>query len=265
MKKCLVSDVDGTLIQLGSIDAETLTKVKNFVNEGNVLILASGRVYADILEVEKALGVVADYRVSQNGMVIYDHQGNLLYNDKIPYDSLVSVLEYVFSIEGINIEINAADYRYANVARTVDFLHSSIDETSYIIVDDLKQKALEIDVTTIVLMSHDDDLLSQLEEYINNNYQGSLQIVETYKGFMEVLSVNSSKGRAIDYLLPVIGLDKDQVYVVGDNYNDVSMFEHYYSNSYVIANANQEVISKGKYVVKSVGDLIDYINTNNLS
>lgn len=53
--------------------------------------------------------------------------------------------------------------------------------------------------------------------------------------------------------------NKNDVYVIGDSYNDLSMFE-INNNNFIIDNGIEELNNKATYVVDSIADCIKIIN-----
>ena len=53
--------------------------------------------------------------------------------------------------------------------------------------------------------------------------------------------------------------NKNDIYVIGDCYNDLSMFE-INDNSFILNNDIEELNNSAKYVVDSICDCIDIIN-----
>lgn len=75
--KLLVCDLDGTLLDAqGQIDEKSLTLIKEFCSAGGHFVVCTGRMDTDIQFIEEKLGVKSEYRISQNGAVIYDKKIN---------------------------------------------------------------------------------------------------------------------------------------------------------------------------------------------
>ena len=70
--------------------------------------------------------------------------------------------------------------------------------------------------------------------------------------------MNSWKKELIKQLLDVCNINYDEVAVVGDSGNDIPLFENF-ENSFVMAQAPEEVKQKAKVRLKSFNDLSNYI------
>lgn len=73
--------------------------------------------------------------------------------------------------------------------------------------------------------------------------------------FIEITPKGCSKASAVSFYLDYLGINHDNVLVVGDSGNDVGMFEAFYENSYCMAHAKDSVKSKAAHVVPHVYDL----------
>ena len=73
--------------------------------------------------------------------------------------------------------------------------------------------------------------------------------------FIEITPKGCSKGAGVAFYLDYLGISHDNVMVVGDSGNDVSMFEAFYENSYCMDHAPESVRAKAKNVVSRVYEL----------
>ena len=65
--------------------------------------------------------------------------------------------------------------------------------------------------------------------------------------YYDVADVNTSKGNAVKMVCKALNIDLKDTISIGDDYNDVSMFE-VTGASIAMGNANEEVKKKAKYV-----------------
>ena len=264
-KKYLVSDIDGTLLQHGQIEPETKAKVKNFVKEGNVLVLASGRVKCDIIEIEKLLGVSAECKVSQNGMILYDKKNDLLLYNQIENSLLKNLFDYIFSLKDIEFEVNTKDYRYMEKLRNKEFYSEYVDHSGTKIDNKLREYAHTLQVTVVAILCANDDLLYKVDAHIRMQFKGLLQVVTTYSGIIEIFSAACSKGDALQWLQVKYNWIHENIYVVGDNYNDLTMLQMFQENAFAMDTAEKPIkMAAANKIVKYVGDVIDIINQKSL-
>ena len=75
---------------------------------------------------------------------------------------------------------------------------------------------------------------------------------------IEFMEKGTNKAKALKKLLDVCNINYDEVAVVGDSGNDIPLFENF-ENSFVMAQAPEEVKQKAKVRLKSFNDLSNYI------
>ncbi len=73
--------------------------------------------------------------------------------------------------------------------------------------------------------------------------------------FIEITPKGCSKASGIAFYLDYLGINHDNVVVVGDSGNDTPMFEAFYKNSYCMAHAKPSVRAKASHVISRVSDL----------
>lgn len=83
--------------------------------------------------------------------------------------------------------------------------------------------------------------------------------VERNNHYIDILPCGVSKKNAIKELMNLFHFNKNDVYVIGDSYNDLSMFE-INNNNFIIDNGIEELNNKATYVVDSIADCIKIIN-----
>jgi len=255
--KYFFSDVDGTLLQDHKLDSNTVELIRLFVEQGNKFILATGRIDPDIIGLEKSLGFFGDYRISQNGAVIKDKAGNVIYKKLLPKEVVPALTDYIFGLQNVTVEITEVSSRYATAPRNISYTY---EFTTPIAVDpNIREKIPTLECTLFLILSDDAELFKKIQNDIQEKWGDKIYAVLTSPGCLEVISQEVSKGNAIAFLEKKLGLDKKNIFVAGDSYNDVSMFEKY-SNSFGMKNGAAEAVSKASKIVSSVAEVIEAIN-----
>lgn len=259
MVKHLFSDIDGTLLQNHKIDETTLTKIKEFIAKGNKFYLASGRIDGDIKHlISNHLKVDVDYRISQNGTIVFNKNNEIIYTDYLEQTNLKPLVEYLFSLDSnkITIEVSSVHNRYL-VKPRVGTYFAEFEDVSVVEPNLAEKIGNSILPTVILLLCYDVDYLKVVQDYVNKNFSNYTAVMtNTY--LLEVLNKNSSKGKAIRSIVNKYNINPNDVYVVGDNENDVSMFNEF-SNSFVMNTAKEHVKAQANFMVNLVGDVIDSI------
>lgn len=68
----------------------------------------------------------------------------------------------------------------------------------------------------------------------------------------EITPVGCDKGAGVDYYSKYLKIKPSDVYVVGDSGNDITMFNLFHENSYVMAKAYPSVKKYAKHVIRRV-------------
>lgn len=77
---------------------------------------------------------------------------------------------------------------------------------------------------------------------------------------IELTPYNCNKANGIELYANYFGIKNEDIYVVGDSGNDISMFNKFHENSYCIAKAPLSVSKYAKHVIKKFHDLEKYIS-----
>ncbi|MFL1781045.1 Cof-type HAD-IIB family hydrolase [Candidatus Hepatincolaceae symbiont of Richtersius coronifer] len=262
MIRYLFSDIDGTLLKNNDIDTTTLEKIRKFASKGNKFYLATGRMDNEVRVLENRINLFGDYRISQNGTIVKDKSNQVIYQSLLPENVLLPLRDYLFSFykdPSIIIEVSDENARYAVVERPEVF---NVRFNEYPIVDsNLKDKiGITVFPTLFLILSKNEAVQQQIKTYILKNFGEYVNAVMTSLHCLEVLNKNSSKGNAIKYIVGKEGINPENVFVVGDAENDISMFQNFTKNSFAMVEAKTHVSAHAKFRVNLVGDVLDYIN-----
>lgn len=268
MRKLLASDLDGTLLGSDKILSEKVKKaVKKWQEEGNIFVISTGRMlssleyYADLLNSSK-------YIISCSGAVIYENK-KVMEEHKVPIKQVKKLWEimketggYCQVYAGRNLIANSKGgiaERYEKYAKTLPAGYSIPIFYSPEFKEDFPEDIHKLSFT----FKTDEEASYVLEK------MGHMKDVNYFKSLSflyDIISVKSSKGLAVKSLAEKLGIREEDTYVVGDNENDVSMFEHF-ENSAVMKTAPEHILKKAGIILPSaeedgVSDFIENILTN---
>ncbi len=271
-KKILFCDLDGTLINhLGEIDEYTLTRIRQFCDAGNEFIIATGRQYDDITHFERRIDRGGNYRVSQNGAVILDAEGNTLQDIRIDDDVTVALYNH---LEGLSNERTVAldDPSYIRLEFTNDanryIITTRPELTGYLggdigrtpIFEDVNGFANRIQsirpVKYVIFKSTPE--FSAEKEGIESLFPGKFYYPMTSPNTVEVVPLASTKGAGLKFVAKHANFNLDNCYAVGDNGNDIPMFQAV-KVSFAMDNASDDVKEHATHIVATVGEAIDKI------
>lgn len=225
--KILVSDFDNTFFTKNIL--ENIKMVNKYRNRGNIFIIATGRpIYLLKPELDK-YKIKYDYLICNDGAVIFDSDNNIIDKTNIDYKTTIQIYNYL--VRDNNLEHLCID-------AITDF--GSLESKDY---------------NGILALPYDKELAIPVIKNINKKYS-NVQAYMSHK-WINVLSINASKGNAINYLINLNKWDTSKLYTIGDNTNDISMTNF---NSYGIKNGKEEYLKKCKKVVNNFKEMMVDIN-----
>lgn len=277
MIKCLISDVDGTLLLHGddfisTIEPKTIEAVNEIVKQGVHFALASGRTHANKNMFERQLGFPLDFIGSNGASVIINDQ--LQVDETMPWDfyirlekkiaqqNVLSNLMYVDS-DGHHVY----DMRYGWPEPLFEKMYDSKEIEHYFVgsIQEWREqfpnsKRFNKAVVHIANAVDRDQLMAFLDEFIKEE---NVDMFYSDDIFIEIMPKSINKASGVASFCNYYGYSFDEVAVIGDSFNDVSMFTQHYDHSFVMKNADPEVKTFAKHVVASVDEATRYITEYN--
>lgn len=250
MYRLVAIDLDGTMLnQYGIITEETKDVIKK-VQEKNVeVIIASGRAINSVKNFSKEINS-QNYFISGNGAITYDIQ-----NDKILYENILSkqkVLQIikvceensiyynVYTENGIiakSLNYNTLYYYKDNLSKPEENqTHINIVENVYEYIEQREEKILKIMIcdehqsvfNSIIRKLKEISQIEVLEvSHMSRKIikQGTEEIKLEYF-YTEVSAQNVDKWNAIENLIKILCISKEEVVAIGDNANDLKMIQN---------------------------------------
>ena len=220
MRKILVSDYDQTFY-LNDEDIEKNKKsVEEFRKKGNIFVFATGRSYFDFMN-----------KAEQYGATILDKNNNIISNYTID-NNIIKNIEKDLEIEK---SINHFCCKLEN-SRT-----------------DFNDKDL-----TKIYAKYEKDKAEQINSLINKKYSEFVNCYLVSGNAVEIISNKTCKSNAIEEIVQIEKVNRENIFTIGDGYSDIEMIKNY--NGYCMEKSVQELlkICNGK-IVKSVSELIEEI------
>lgn len=251
MYKLITIDLDGTLLnRYGEVTEYTKNIIKKTTNKGVLVVLASGRISESVLTIAKEIG--ADkYYISGNGSVLYDMQKNeILYENYLTKEKVLEIIELcdknsiyynIYTENAVlakSLNYNVAFYNYENTKKSSEkktdinivedmysyvkksnlnkFLKITICDESKIVFSSILRKIKNISDIDVLEVSH----MSQ------KKIKTGTKEVEVGYFYTEVSSKNVDKWYAIEKVMELENIKKEEVMAIGDNNNDIVMIKN---------------------------------------
>lgn len=223
--KILVSDFDHTFFNLKF--EENIKAVNDFVERGNIFVIATGRNLPLLKEEIEFFDVKYSYLICKDGGIIFDNKENELFRQNInqevvkPIYNILSKDKCIHEVlidTGTGFTVDTTSQANSIIAKQLDH------EKANTLLNEILEKFPEID------------------GYVSENW-------------INITDINVSKGNAIKKLISIIGCQASDVYTIGDGINDVSMNAIF--NGYAMENSVEELKSVSVDTVKSYKDFVN--------
>lgn len=237
--KLIVTDIDGTLLKdNGELGLESKKLIKELIKEGVEISLATGRLHSAATDLAEELSLNG-HIISLDGAVIKEYK-----NDKTIFESFLKIkhVEKAISISEellVNIVLcHASSIYYTEYNSLIPSLLSKYGAlyTQVNSYEDYLEGILEIvcasDMKNSIKMMNEKFSFPYLLG-CDTSYFRSHSNENIY--YLEIRKAGSSKGRALGRLLKHLAITPVQAAVLGDWYNDITMFQ---TKAFKVAMAN---------------------------
>ncbi|MBC1724018.1 HAD family hydrolase [Listeria seeligeri] len=238
IKKLFVTDLDGTLVTRNNeIELADLHAIRSWQQQGNLWVVATGRKWDSVVELLQRYDLAADALILENGALILASSGEIIWQKniqpetaKLVTDFDLSLVEEVCLVTSFN---QAAPQQLLNL--------DSFKETQVI-------SAITLRYATVDLA----------EEYVNQVEALITDAVFRNMNYIDIAPNGCSKGAAVKFLMERLMLTKNEVSVIGDSFNDISMFE-VSRYPFTLEHAEKAMHEQGALVVKNVHEAINKV------
>ena len=267
MIKLIASDMDGTLLNDDHmISEENLKAIRKAQEMGRHFTIVTGRDYDAVKSYLKECNLKCECILS-NGAEYRDVNGNIIESVYMNKKS-VKIAFDILSEAGLCIQLmtnngsyitNKESDKKAIIDRFKLFNPTMTEEEGEkFVVKFHKERGMkeidniyeilesDVEVLKIVTFDNDEKLIAELKEKLREN-TSDLAVASTFSNDIEISDIKAQKGLILAKTIKKMGLDKSEVIVLGDSFNDYSMFTEF-ENSYAMENAIPEIKEIAKYI-----------------
>ncbi|SJZ65495.1 Cof-type HAD-IIB family hydrolase [Anaerorhabdus furcosa] len=226
MIKLVATDLDGTLLNCNRELSDTNKRtIKKLIDSNIIVCFATGRPLGGIKKFLEQCNLteIESYSITNTGACVYQNKGYEILRAKYLNSEDYHLIESYTN--GINIQVAGySDYDLYSFEKVINpalnhdskILSMPITETDiYEITNPIGRLNIMGDKENI------DQAISCIPEAVLENYYTVRN--ETFS--FELLNKKSGKGKAIKFLMKYLGLQRDEVLVLGDNFNDIDMLK----------------------------------------
>ena len=269
MKKVLATDLDGTLFypkQIKRCIPKKNTKfLQDWIDEGNKLVLVTSRSHQFVEKLKKEIKRPVDFIACNASQIVVDD--NLVRDKYINPKELDAVIKYLDEkVQPIAYLMTTKDYpliikNNKNLRGLIYFIYRiwyffqfkyREDFTlSNEVFDEEIKKGLVYKVMVFYGFGKKKKILSkEINKFLRENYP---DIESSWTSIVnELTPVDCNKGAGLEDYAEHLGFKPNDIYVVGDSGNDITMFNKFYENSYCMAHGYPGVKKYAKHTISRV-------------
>ena len=246
--KLLALDIDDTLVMTGKLPSERLVRAVRLAEENGVtVILATGRGFLGTKQIRDALSVYGPL-IHYGGAVVSDGRtGEHLYVNYLRPEDVITAFAIADTF-GIHAQIYEEDTVIFRQENAFTKQYTGILKIPFIVDPYLLYRPL--DNIPKVLFAVDPAKEAELYKEIRSLLPKHLSVLCSKPGFIEIGSVSSTKGAALERVAAMLGVDRKDVTAIGDNTLDLDMIE-WAGTGVCVANASALVKEKSDLIIGS--------------
>lgn len=251
--KLVAIDIDDTLLSsTGKFLPSTLTSIQAALTQGIKVVLCSGRPLAGIKPFLNELGITGldQYVIANGGGMIESVTGQVVAKhliDNADYRRLTAfakLRQLPFNVVDPDSEIITAD-------RDIYWLIAvqAWENKAGILVREPDELPTDFQIAKGVFVASA-ETLDNIEADVQQAFGEQLYVVRAARQFLEVMNPNAGKGQALQDLASKLALTADEVMAIGDEGNDVAMF-NFAGTAVAMGNGTAEAKEHANFVTSS--------------
>ena len=267
MIKLIASDMDGTLLNnRHEIDDETVEAIRKAEESGIIFAISTGREYDNVEPFLKKHNIRCQC-VLMNGAEYRDEDGNIVEEiniDKSKCRKIIEILQNakvsarIFTNKGVYTSDTREEALKEMTYRTLAFNpHMTVEEATeeakkqpYFVqlkyINDMDEFFnSDIEMRKFVAFHENVELINEMKNTISK-IEG-LAVSSSFVDNIEITDHSAQKGLILAKVSKEMGIKKDEVMVLGDSFNDYSMFTEF-TETVAMENAVPEIKAIAKYI-----------------
>lgn len=264
MIRLFVSDIDGTLVnERSEFEEETIEAIRDFQKQGGIFMTATGRNTWELPEItSKVDNVILN---CANGSILCEEDGTEILSYELDEDKVSRFYEFgakhdlimQFHCRDVSIIHNDMNFFKSHAINAIrrDSLRNdeealALFERIYIsdnmIIGCPLKDILKHDILKLEYLFLDPEEFETYFPVLQNSFSDCSIAEKTFLYNIEFSNERSDKGRIIQEYCRIKEIDEEEVAVIGDSGNDLSMIK-LFKNSYAMGNASIQLKQAAMY------------------
>ena len=244
--RLVVCDMDGTLLDAaGDVPAEFWPLLQQLHARGIDFAPASGRQYATLAKMFPG----ADTYIAENGTIVV-HEGHVVSTIDVDRPTVDRVIDAVRETDhDLGLVVCGRDSAY--VERTDDAFIEQVEKYYVALQVHGDLHTVDDEVLKLAIYTFDDAAVVAPEVFAP--FEADHQVVVSNTNWVDVMSTEANKGRAVRAMQEAFGISPAQTAVFGDYLNDLEMLGAG-DLSFAMANAHPDIRAAARYIAPSNED-----------
>ncbi len=239
----VISDFDGTLARRdGTIGEKTRRAIDDFIADGGIFAISTGRMPAAILPKAIEMGLKGFICCGQGSVIMDIESGKPILQGRLSNATSVRICK---KMEEMGLHVHAYDLLeyYSNMDdEWLKGYEVAVGERAKLVLDKpLWQYIEETGLCSFkfLAMVEPEKMSAYIEELQNERFENCV-VTKSAKCLLEVCNGDYSKGTSVEFLAKWSGTPIEKTIAVGDQWNDLPMIQKA-GLGIAVANATQEL------------------------
>lgn len=252
--KVAASDFDGTLFQEQKISTEDFDAIKNWRADGNKFGIVTGRAYVMLTAHLRDFNLEADFIICDNGAIIYDGNGRIIYETELPKKILTEIMNEPFVQSTKHYAFETAGQVYCARVKSNSWVLREKNLWSFPleIIEPAQIETLP-PINQLALDFETPDEAFKASEMLNKKF-GETIFAQKNTHSVDIVIKGVNKSAGVENLLRIMNW-RGKVFVIGDESNDLPMIKHF--GGYTVSTAKDFVKREATKIFDSVGDMLN--------
>jgi len=257
--RMIVTDLDGTLLNsANTISDKNIQAFKKAISLGIIPVVATGRIDSEAFFFARSIGAT-DYLISGNGGVVKDYQNKrLIHQVDLEWSTVREFLNLFKGYDEIFCQAHTA-LGCICTENTFPWMENAGWAKAYvkefrdkqIVVKDIEEYVAgkKIGINKFVLSSVNFSLLDDIMEKAGK--LNGMEVLRPMDYCVECIPTGVDKGFGLIMLCDYLGIELEDVMVIGDSDNDKEMFEVHGPVKVAMGNAFDSIKELAAHIVSS--------------
>ena len=258
--KVAASDFDGTLYRDEEFLAEDLSAISDWRAAGNKFGIVTGRCRTMIVPLLTKHGVETDFLICDNGAIIFDGAGRILFETELPKAILFELMAEPFVQRSLHFAFETADAVSCANVKPESWVMRENQRWKFPI-DIIEPAQIERlgKINQFALLFETPDEALAATNTLNDKFGERIHAQKnTYS--VDIVAAGIDKAQGVGNLLRIMNWSAAAVHVIGDESNDLPMIRRF--GGCTVSTAKAFVKREATTIFNSVGNMMKYFQKN---